>query len=179
MRRIYPAPLLVHFVSGQGDRFSFATFLHVLAAFEAFGAARVFVHHAGDVAAGRWWWTQLHLHPRVTLREIQEVDTIFGHPLTSHAHKADIVRLEALLEFGGGELLSKRLAIMTVARVCARPSGVYLDTDALALRSIDHLLRAPSVAMAVERPAGLINAMIIAPMPAASFCLMSSAPTNI
>lgn len=137
-----PSPLLVHFVSGGGDKFAFGTMLHVLAAFDAFGAARAFVHHAGDVASGRWWWAQLRAHPRVTLREIDEVESVFGHALTSHAHRADIIRLEVLLEFG----------------------GVYLDTDALALRGIGHLLGAPGpVAMAVERPAGLINAMIIAP----------------
>ena len=36
-------------------------------------------------------------HPAPT----QEVYAVFGHPLTSHAHEADIIRLEVLLEFGG------------------------------------------------------------------------------
>ena len=146
--RALSPPLLVHFISGTGDRFSFATMLHVLAVFEAFGAARAFVHATGSVESGHFWWNRLQNHPRVTFREIQEVYTVFGHPLTSHAHRADIIRLEVLLEFG----------------------GVYLDTDVLALRTIHHLLATPGrIAMAVERPAGLINAMIISPAPNADF----------
>ena len=52
--RALSPPLLVHFISGTGDRFSFATMLHVLAVFEAFGAARAFVHATGSVESGHF-----------------------------------------------------------------------------------------------------------------------------
>ena len=53
--------------------------------------------------------------------------TIFGHRLENHAHVADVIRLEALLEFG----------------------GVYFDTDVLALSAIDDFLDSGKTSLAV------------------------------
>lgn len=44
--------------------------------------------------------------------------SIFGTPVKHYAHKADIVRMEALLRWG----------------------GIYLDIDVITLRPFDHLL---------------------------------------
>lgn len=41
------------------------------------------------------------LIPSVDLKRARKFDNIFGRPITEFAHKADIIRLEALLEHGG------------------------------------------------------------------------------
>ena len=73
----------------------------------------------------------------MVFRPHARVDDVFGWKLTSHAHIADVIRLEALLEFG----------------------GVYFDTDVLPLQNVDDWLDDGRAVLAVERPAGLINAV--------------------
>lgn len=53
----------------------------------------------------------------VELKKARQFDSIFGRPISKFAHKADIIRLEALLEYG----------------------GIYLDLDVYTIRSFEPL----------------------------------------
>jgi hypothetical protein len=64
---------------------------------------------------GPWWRLTRKLVKVVRIRAPRE---IFGHPLQHPAHRADVVRLEKLLEFG----------------------GIYLDCDVFVHRNFDDLL---------------------------------------
>ncbi|KAI9322299.1 hypothetical protein BX666DRAFT_1829521, partial [Dichotomocladium elegans] len=80
--------------------------------------------------------------PMVTLRQVPLVNEIFGRPVSHFAHRADVVRLEALLEFG----------------------GIYFDLDLFALKPIDHLLDEEFVMgqEGIGGSSGLCNAMMMA-----------------
>ncbi|KAJ1463304.1 hypothetical protein M885DRAFT_610315 [Pelagophyceae sp. CCMP2097] len=135
------APHLGHVVTGAGETWTFGHTLNVLAALSAWRLDRVYVHHVGAVSGGNFWWNEMAKNPRLTLRRHDPVKIIFGFPVANPQHQADVIRLEALLEFG----------------------GVYFDTDVLALNDLNDVLARGRTAVAVERPAGLINAMVVAP----------------
>jgi hypothetical protein len=80
----------------------------------------------------------------VELKKARQVDDIFGQPITEFAHKADIIRLEALLIHG----------------------GIYLDLDVYTTRSFEPLRHFDTV-LGMEGGApslklqGLCNGVII------------------
>src|SRR6185436_7511775 len=82
------------------------------------------------------------LLPHVSAEKIEAPTAIFGNPLRHPAHRADVVRLEKLLEHG----------------------GIYLDCDMLVRKSFDDLL-GHSVVLARQSPIenfGVPNAAILA-----------------
>ncbi|KAI8983532.1 hypothetical protein BDB01DRAFT_722687 [Pilobolus umbonatus] len=80
--------------------------------------------------------------PLLTLNKVDMVYSIFNAEVNNYAHRADIVRLEALLKYG----------------------GIYLDLDLVTLKPIDHLLDKEFVMAqeGVDGSVGLCNAMMIA-----------------
>lgn len=91
--------------------------------------------------SGPWWELTRRL---VTLRKLRAPREIFGNPLLHPAHRADVVRLEMLLEKG----------------------GIYLDADVFVHREFDDWF-AESTVLGEEREgggrlSGLCNAVIIA-----------------
>ncbi|GAA5880314.1 hypothetical protein JCM16303_003893 [Sporobolomyces ruberrimus] len=85
---------------------------------------------------------------KLELRQVRDVTEVFGNPVWHYAHKADVIRLEALKEFG----------------------GIYLDVDVLVTRDLEPLYRCETV-MGMESqpileatlpPSGLCNAVILA-----------------
>jgi Glycosyltransferase sugar-binding region containing DXD motif len=84
---------------------------------------------------GPWWQLTREMF---TVVNIKAPRTIFSNPLLNPAHRADIVRLEKLLEFG----------------------GIYLDCDVFVHRDFDDLLRHSTVLG--QEPWGLCNAVILA-----------------
>lgn len=88
---------------------------------------------------GPWWDLT---KPLVTPVKIEAPTTIFGRPLFHPAHKADIVRLEKLIELG----------------------GIYLDADVLVQRSFDDLLNHSTVLgqEGFGSISGMANAVILA-----------------
>lgn len=88
---------------------------------------------------GEWW---LLTEPLITKIKISAPREIFGRPLHSPAHRADIVRLLSLTQHG----------------------GIYLDADVLVHRDFDLLLDYPAV-LGQEGPDaqfGTANAVILA-----------------
>jgi len=93
--------------------------------------------HCNEPPVGRYWSL---LEGTVTLRLVPMPDKIFGRPVTRVEHRADILRLEILLEFG----------------------GIYLDLDTICLKPFGRFLHEKAV-MGYENDVGLCNAVIVAP----------------
>ncbi|KAI8967881.1 hypothetical protein BDF20DRAFT_828546 [Mycotypha africana] len=79
--------------------------------------------------------------PMLTLHKVPLVETVFGRPVAHYAHRADVVRLQVLQEYG----------------------GIYLDLDLIPLKPVDHLLKKEFVMAqeGVDGSIGLCNAMIM------------------
>jgi len=77
--------------------------------------------------------------PYLRLVHVDPPDHIFGNPLSHPAHKADVLRLQILLEKG----------------------GIYLDTDVISVRPFADL-RDFDVVLGREYGVGLCNAVILA-----------------
>ena len=150
----------VHFCFGMspdfgGRPFSFCHYLAVRSAWERLQPELMVLHYV-HLPTGPWWELA---RPLLALHQLPAIEGIYGFPANHPAHKADIVRLVALLVMG----------------------GVYLDTDVLVLRSFEPL-GSPSFAAALEVTAageliGLSNAILVAepdaPSPACAWRAMT------
>lgn len=127
----------IHFVYGleadtAATNFTFLSYLALLSAYHHHKPnAVVHVHHHYTLA-GHWFnLLQSELGPSLALHEVADVTAVFGRPVTHYAHKADIVRLQALQQYG----------------------GVYLDADVITIRPLHSLLAYTTVL--AEEPIGL------------------------
>ena len=150
-----PPPLPVHFIFGLADAaddraFRFHHYVAVAAAARHLRPSPVILHHHHLPPPGLWWRrAQLLLE----LRRVPLPRTIFGRPLAAAAHRADVLRLQLLIEQG----------------------GIYLDLDVVVLRPLAPLLRGGK-AFVIGREGhsahggyhGLCNAVLLA-RPNASF----------
>jgi hypothetical protein len=137
--------MIVHFCFGMttdfgGRPFGFSHYLAVRSAGEVLEPDVMVMHYVHE-PQGQWWELArpfLHLH------QVRPVEGIYGFPASHPAHRADIVRLAALIAMG----------------------GVYLDTDVLVVRPFKKL-GDPDFAAAWEftgdgRLVGLSNAVLAA-----------------
>ena len=148
--------LPVHFIFGLSDKsgeraFAFCHYLAVRAAHTFLQPAELLLHygHAPD-GDQRWWQEAQKL---ASLRQVKAPRSIFGRPLRTAAHRADVLRLQLLIEHG----------------------GVYLDMDVVVLRNVHALFDGPKdFVIGREGSAshgglhGLCNAVLLA-RPNASF----------
>ena len=138
-------PRIVHFVFGMADfsvlrLWTALNHVCVMSAIDRLKPDRVLFHCAFE-PLGPWW--------RLTRRHVEVVKTeppreIFGREILHYAHRADIVRLQVLLQDG----------------------GIYLDCDVFVHRDFDDLLD-NSVVIGKEGKSpdeviGLCNAVILA-----------------
>ena len=136
---------VVHFCFGMspdfgGRPFSFCHYLAVRSAWERLQSQQMVLHYV-HLPTGPWWELA---RPMLALHKLPAIEGIYGFPASHPAHRADIVRLVALLVMG----------------------GIYLDTDVLVLRPFGGL-GSPPFAAALEVTAsgdliGLSNAILIA-----------------
>ncbi len=135
----------VHFCFGMspdfgGRPFSFCHYLAVRSAWEGLQPRQMVMHYVHE-PSGLWWDLARSM---LVLHKLPTIEGIHGFPVDHPAHRADIVRLVALLVMG----------------------GVYLDTDVLVLRPFDSIAH-PGFAAALEVTAageviGLSNAILLA-----------------
>ena len=90
-------PNIVHFVFGMGDQradFHYAYFLNVVATALVLRPKKIFMHYATE-PSGKWW---KEIQPMLHLEKYNLEDTkhVFGIYLRHYAHRADIVRLDAV-----------------------------------------------------------------------------------
>ena len=133
-------PNIVHFVYGmeKGAVFGLVQYLSIASASAVLKPTHIYMH-CTHLPSGFYWDLLVGI---VEVRRIKEINSVFGNPVTHYAHKADVARLRALLEYG----------------------GIYLDLDVISLSSFDHLLNNDFV-MGQEGEngrIGLCNAVIIA-----------------
>ena len=133
-------PKNVHFIFGLspdfGKRgFSYIHYLAVVTAWKQLQPERIYFHYEYE-PHGPWWERARQF---VQLNRIKAPEEIFGNPISSYQHKADVLRLDLLRSMG----------------------GIYLDIDVVSLNSFDNLLGYKNV-MGIEPSVGLCNAVILA-----------------
>ncbi|KAI9353025.1 nucleotide-diphospho-sugar transferase [Zopfochytrium polystomum] len=139
-RNRFQVPKIVHFVFGMkpdfgGFPFQFFNYMAIKMAHDAIKPDKIMLHYKYE-PYGPYWDRVKRL---VELVEIEKVpDQIFGNPVNDVAHKADVVRMQVMMKYG----------------------GIYLDSDVFAYRSFDPLLHHPMV-MGKEVDYGLCNAIMI------------------
>lgn len=112
-------PNILHFVFGMapdfgGKPFSLVHYLALRSAVELNKPAVAIFHYQFE-PQGEWWE---NAKPLLTLNKIIAPDNIMGNKLYHVAHKADVVRLQALKETG----------------------GIYLDLDTISVKPLTDLL---------------------------------------
>lgn len=112
-------PNILHFVFGMapdfgGKPFSLVHYLSVKSAVELNKPAHAFFHYEYEPEGECWQKAK----PLLTLNKIIAPVSYMGRPIYHVAHKADIVRLQALKETG----------------------GIYLDLDTISVRPMTELL---------------------------------------
>lgn len=148
-------PRYVHYVFGFSNResdraFGFMQYLCMTSALDVIQPERVYMHHSH--APTGFYWDQFAMRANASLVMVRHDDfkDVFGRSVDHFAHKADIVRLEAVYEHG----------------------GVYMDTDVLVIKDFARgALYGQQVVMGMESqpdlkpdtpPSGLCNAVILA-----------------
>jgi hypothetical protein len=112
-------PNIFHFVFGMaadfgGRPFSLSHYLAIKSAAEVNQPDAIFFHYEFE-PTGEWWEK---IKPVLTLKKIKAPESFMGQSLYHVAHKADVVRLQALKETG----------------------GIYLDLDTICVRPLKELL---------------------------------------
>ncbi|KAL4235991.1 hypothetical protein ACF0H5_004379 [Mactra antiquata] len=108
-------PNVVHYVWYKRGELSFVPFLSFLAVIR-FVKPCVIVFH-GAAPYGKYWDAFTYLWPRVILLKREAPKTVFKKPLGYVEHASDIMRIEALINYG----------------------GIYMDTDTILVKSVDKL----------------------------------------
>jgi SAM-dependent methyltransferase len=139
-------PRILHYCFGMapdfgGQPWSLVHYVCAKSAIERLKPSRVYFW-CEYLPKGPWWRLTEDM---VEVVQIKAPRTIFGTPLHHPAHRADIVRLDKLLEHG----------------------GIYLDADVFVHRHFDDLLH-HRVVMGEQDKRGLCNAVLLAE-PGASF----------
>lgn len=112
-------PNIFHFVFGMaadfgGRPFSLSHYLAIKSAAEVNKPEAIFFHYEFE-PTGEWWEK---IKPLLTLNKVTAPESFMGQPLYHVAHKADVVRLQALKETG----------------------GIYLDLDTICVKPLHELL---------------------------------------
>jgi hypothetical protein len=112
-------PNIIHFVFGMaedfgGKPFSMVHYLSVKSAVELNKPIAAYFHYQYE-PEGEWWQKA---KPLLTINKITAPESFMGQPLFHVAHKADVVRLQALKETG----------------------GIYLDVDTICVKPLTGLL---------------------------------------
>ena len=135
-------PNIFHFCYGLspdfgGKPFSLVHYLAVKSAYEINKPEEIFFYYSFE-PEGEWWSSTKEL---VTLRKTIAPEEIFGNPLVHVAHKADIIRLQALIESG----------------------GIYMDLDTISKKPFTNLLNNKFVIgkQGKWRNMGLCNAVMM------------------
>jgi hypothetical protein len=133
-------PNILHYCFGMASDFggkpwSLVHHVCVKSALERIKPAACFFYYEHE-PTGPWWQLTRDM---LTLIKIEAPRTIFGNPIVHPAHRADVVRLDRLMERG----------------------GIYLDCDVFVHRDFDDLL-GHSAVLGRQGDQGLCNAVILA-----------------
>ena len=116
-KNIEKIPNIIHFVYGfkeQIEEFDLYKYLAIKSAYDINKPDKIYFHYFYEPHG--YWWNKIK--PYLTLELINPPTEIYGNNIYHYAHKADIVRLQKLIEYG----------------------GIYLDIDTICLKSFSDLL---------------------------------------
>lgn len=131
-------PNIIHFVYGlkpQTEPFLFLDMCSILTA-KAVHKPKLILFHYHYEPFGRYWNIAKHF---VKMNKVKLPEHIGSKPIKNFQHKADILRLEVLRDFG----------------------GVYLDIDTLSVNSFGDLYNNKFV-MGLQNESHLCNAVMMA-----------------
>lgn len=131
---------IIHFIFGLtkdfgGKPFSLIHNLAIKTAYQIHKPDNIIVHLHYEPTSDYW----RDIKKLVTINHVKIPKRIFSRPLIHYAHKADVIRLQRLLDIG----------------------GIYLDLDVLSIKPFDDLLTHEFV-MGKQSDYGLCNAVILA-----------------
>ena len=108
--------------------FTFFNYLVFLATRRHIRLTKLLVHYYWE--PNTFWWNKRKHDAEIaiTLVKVRLVEKFFSRSVEHPAHRADVIRLETILQYG----------------------GIYLDTDILSIRSFDPLLNLNDVVLAHE-----------------------------
>lgn len=136
-------PNVVHYVIFGHKPMQLFTYLSLLGTWKHIKPCFIVIH--GDVLSGKFYEKFLTYRPRMIYVKKTPKVYIFGTKISYIQHKADVARMEIILQYG----------------------GIYLDYDQIPLRSFDPL-RNHSLCMGQETGGQLGNGVIVA-QPSAKF----------
>jgi hypothetical protein len=95
-------PRIVHFIFGLspdfgGKPFGLMHYVAVKSAYRMLHPSQMFLYYTYE-PKGFWWELA---KPMLTLEWLPEITEIFGRPVAHVAHRADVIRLQKLIERGG------------------------------------------------------------------------------
>jgi hypothetical protein len=131
-------PNLFHFVFGLKEQTEPLHLVHALAIISCAKVnkpAKIFFHYYHE-PYGPYWDA---VKPFVKLVKVIPPESIFDIPITHYAHQADIIRLKAMLEFG----------------------GVYADMDTIFVNPLSNDLFTKHFVMGKQGEMGLCNAFMM------------------
>lgn len=115
-----PVPNIVHYILYGKGEFNFYSFVSFISVIRFVRPCAVLIH--GDaVPDSVYWMLILNLFPNIIQVTRTIPDNIFGTPVRHRTHISDIMRIEALLRYG----------------------GIYLDMDMVLTRPIEFLRKYP------------------------------------
>lgn len=141
-------PPYVHYVFGlappsEVNQFNFIHYLCLTSAVVELKPEVLYFHYLYEPAS--WYWQrfkdELARSEMTRLEMVQERDVVevFGNPVEHYAHKADVLRLEALQKYGGVYLDADVLVVRGGSQLalgwCLRDSREGTDADTLGLRA--------------------------------------------
>ncbi|XP_045208772.2 uncharacterized protein LOC123560671 [Mercenaria mercenaria] len=113
-----PVPNVVHYVWYGGKQLGFFNFLSLMSVLRFKKPCAILIH-GPTLPHGPYWEYFLHMSPNIIHVYRERPEVIFRHTLRFKEHSSDVMRIEALIEYG----------------------GIYLDFDEVLLRPIDSLRR--------------------------------------
>ncbi|MBW0530430.1 hypothetical protein O181_070145 [Austropuccinia psidii MF-1] len=146
-------PNILHVVPPGKGIFSYLQFLSISSAVKHIKPIRTIAHVIRGTLPDKgtnFWWDEVMRLDGFEFKEVDDPKQVFGNPVLDISHKSDIIRLQALQEYG----------------------GVYIDTDVIVLRSFEELMTGrEEIVLGVEKADGtfenpvkvngLCNAVII------------------
>jgi hypothetical protein len=158
-------PNIFHFVFGLkpdfgGKPFSLVHYLSIQSAIEVNTPDKVYFHYHYE-PTGYWWEL---IKPKLTLNLVSIPESIFGNPLHHFAHKADVIRLEVLLEYGGIYLDLDTICVRPLAPFYDKSSfmiGSQLNHESFSLR-LKRSVRSLDLSSIMSGQMGLCNAVLLA-----------------
>ncbi|KAL4224960.1 hypothetical protein ACF0H5_015656 [Mactra antiquata] len=130
-------PNVAHYVWYKRGEMTFIAFLSMLSVVRFVRPCVIMVH--GELPYGKYWDAITYFYPNFVHIKRDIPEDVFGTKIRINCHSSDIMRIEALIEYG----------------------GIYLDMDMVLVRPIDSLMDFPFV-LSNQSSANLGSAFVMA-----------------